>query len=162
MFTDTPEGRKYIEDVSKHIVAEYASEELDLFDELMAEYIADPTPPDLSTSSEDDALAFGLNEVIVAVTPAATAMTTAVLAYIIKDFAPLIQEKSAEWIKANINRIFAKKDEKKGDDGFQPLTRDQLKEVKRIARRQAKKFGMETDMAHKMVEALIGALVLAK
>jgi hypothetical protein len=162
MWTETTEVRKYIEEVSKRIVSEFASEELELFDELIAEYFADPTPPALSDSGDDDPLAFGVSEVLVAVTPAAGAMVTAVLTYVLAETTEVIKEESAEKIKKRMKDIFSpEKEDKEDDDKPQPLTRDQLEHVKKLARRQAKKFGMEPDLANKMADALIGAIVLA-
>lgn len=159
MWTETTEARKYIEEVSKRIVTEFASEELELFDELIADYFADPTPPDLSASGDDDPLAFGVGGVLVAVTPAAGAMVSAVLTFVLTEATEVIKEESAEKIKKRIKDIFSPENE--DDDGPQPLTRDQLEQVKKLARRQAKRFGMEPDVANKMADALIGAIVLA-
>lgn len=159
MWTETAEGRRYIGEVSKRIVTEVAPEELDLFDELIEEYFADPTPPDASAPTSDDPLAFGLGATLVAVTPAAAAIVSAVLTYVMTEAIKTIQEESAEAIKRKIKALF--NPEKKDDEGPPPLTRDQLEQVKKLARRQAKKFGMELDLANKMANALIGALVLA-
>lgn len=162
MWTETTEGRKFIKDISKHIVAESAPEELELFNELIAEYFADPTPPDLTDSGSDDALAFGIGEVLVAVTPAIAAMVTAVLTYVLTEATEVIKVESAEKIKKRIKNIFSpEKKDKEDSDRPQPLTKDQLEQVKKLARRQAKKFGMEPAQANKMAEALIGAIVLA-
>jgi hypothetical protein len=162
MWTETTEGREYIEEVSKRIVTEFAPEELDLFDDLIAEYFVDPTPPDLSDSGGDDALAFGVGEVLVAVTPAAAAVVTAVLTHVLTEATEVIKEESAAKIKKGIKDIFGpEKKDKQDDDEPQPLTRDQLEQVKKLARRQAKKFGLEPDLANKMADALVGALVLA-
>jgi len=70
-----------------------------------------------------------------------------------------VQEGASDAIKAQIKAAFAPK---KKESGPTPLSQDQLRQVKRIARSQAKKYGMDPEMAGKMAEALIGALVLAK
>ncbi len=48
MWTETTEGRKFIQEISRGIVGEVAPEEMDMFDELVMEYFQDPTPPNLS------------------------------------------------------------------------------------------------------------------
>ncbi len=163
MWTETSEGQEYIKEVSKRIVTEFAPEELDLFDDLITEYFVDPTSPDLTKSRGDDALAFGVGEVLVAVTPAAAAMVTAVLTRVFTEVVEVIkEEESGEKIKETIKGIFSREEKDSiDDDKPQPLTSDQLEQVKKLARRQAKKFGLEHDLANKMADALIGALVLA-
>lgn len=70
MWTETTEGRKFVQEISKSLVIQIAPEELDLFDELVEEYFQDPTPPNVSSSTPDDPLGFGSAETLVAITPA--------------------------------------------------------------------------------------------
>ena len=159
MWLETPDGRVYVERISKEIVSDIAPEELDLFDELIDEYYDNPAPPDLSSAKGDDPLGFGVSAALMAaVTPAAAAMVSAVLAYVLKEVVKAVQEESADAIKKQIRSLFHL--EKKGD-GPEPLTQDQLEAVKKIARREAKKFGMEPDQARNMANALVGCLALA-
>ena len=89
-------------------------------------------------------------------------MVSTVSNYLISEASELIKSESAEKIKENIKAIF-NPETKDGEDkeAAQPLTKDQLETIKKLARSQAKKFGMESKQANKMAEALIGALVLA-
>ena len=162
MWTETAEGRAYVEEVSRCVVDEVAPEELDLFGDLMAEYFADPTPPAAGDVQRDDALGFGLGEALIAVTPAAAAMVTAVLAHVLAEAGDALKEESGNRVKDAIKRLFnPEKEEAEKRPRPQPLSTDQMKQVRRIARREAIKFGLDPDVASKMATALIGALALA-
>lgn len=166
MWTDTPDGRKLIQELSKNIVVEIAPEEMDLFDELVAEYFHDPTPPDLTAKPKDDPLGFGLGEVLIAVTPAATAMVNAVLNHLFTESVNAAKEESADIVKIKIKKLFhpERKDEKpatKDDKEVRPLNKEQLEQVKKLARKQAIKFGIHSDKAEKMANALVGSLALS-
>ena len=78
MWTDTPEGRQLIENLSRQVVDETAPEELDMFDELLADYYANPQPPATQTQADDDPLAFGVAEAFIAVTPVAAAIVSSI------------------------------------------------------------------------------------
>jgi hypothetical protein len=163
MWTETTEGREYIKAISKNMVSEFAPEEMELFDELIAEYFADPTPPGLTESDTDDELAFGIGEVMTAVTPAATAMATAVLTLILTQFTEALETESAEIIKTRIKDILnSKVAEEEVTAKPEALTQEQLMMIRELARKQAKKFGMKSRQANKMEEALIGSIVLVE
>lgn len=166
MWTQSSEGHKLIQEISKNIVVEVAPEEMDLFDELVVEYFQDSTPPDLSAKPKDDPLGFGLGEVLIAATPAVAAMVDVVLNYLVNEIIKAAQGESAELIKRKIKVLFnpEKKDEKTGkpgQDDVVPLTKEQLEQVKKLARKQAIKFGIGPDKAEKMANALIGSLALS-
>lgn len=166
MWTDTPEGRKLIQELSKDIVAETAPEEMDLFDELVMEYFNNPAPPDLSAKPKDDPLGFGLNEVLIAVTPAAAAMVNEVLKHLMTESIGAVKDESSDMVKKKVKKLFnpEKKDDqptKKDDGEVRPLNKEQLEQVKKLARKQAIKFGIGPDKAEKMANALVGSLVLS-
>ena len=56
MWTDAPEDRAFVAELSRDVIAEVAPEEIALFDQLVAEYYADPTAPDRAAQADDDAL----------------------------------------------------------------------------------------------------------
>jgi hypothetical protein len=147
MLTETQEGRQYIENVSKSIVTQISPEEMEFFDELVAEYYEDPTPP----RSKDAELGFGIGGVIVAITPAAIAMVTAVISYLLTEVTDIVKDKTTE----NLKDIFSK------DKDPEPYTKEQLKQIRKIARREAKRFGMDTATANDMSDAMVGLLHLS-
>lgn len=74
----------FTKSIARLIVAQVAPQELPLFPDLAELYFDDPTPPDLSPTSHYDPLSMGLGEVLVAVTPAATAVAVFILAQLTK------------------------------------------------------------------------------
>lgn len=158
MWTETTEGRKFIEEISQGLVTQVAPEELELFDELMEEYFRDPTPPDLSTTTKDDPLGFGLAETLVAVTPAAASVVSVVLTYLLTEVIRATQEEAATALKNKIKAFFNPEQDESGPT----LTEAQLEQVKKLARKQAVQFGLNAKQAEKMSNALVGSLALAK
>jgi hypothetical protein len=146
------------------VVTEVAPEELDLFDELIGEYFRNPAPPKPGTASPDDPLGFGLGETMAAVVPAAGAMVSVAIQFILTEFVNTTTEETAEAMKAKIRSLFKKEENQvapeKQDSGVHPLTKEQLEAVKKLARKQAVQFGISPEEANKMANALIGSLAL--
>lgn len=150
MWTETAEGRKYIEKFSKTIVSEVAPDELEFFDELVAEYYEDPSPQ----ASKDAALGFGVGGLAV-VTPAVIAMLTTVLSYLLAEVTP-------EVIKRTLDDIIKREEqEAQKEAGAVSLTKEQLDLVMKIARREAGRHGVEATVAANLAKAVVGAIVLA-
>jgi len=163
MWSETAEGRKVIQGISRDIVDQFAPEELELFDDLVQEYFQDPRPPDSSSEPKDDPLGFGLSETLIAVTPAAMAMVSGVLNYLTTDIVKVAQEEITEAVKEKIKALFNSSKEnsdQKLKNEIPPLTIEQLEQVKKLARKQAIQFGIKPEQAEKMSNALIGLLAL--
>jgi hypothetical protein len=156
MFRDTPEGRELITSVSKDIVAAVAPEELPLFEELAAEYFADPRPPKKTGRAQDDPLGFGLSEALVVVTPAASAMVTAAFTHILAEIFKSTKDEESKKLREKIKSIVYK------DKSAEPLNLEQLEEVRKVAFEQARLFGIPENQAHQMADALVGRLVMKK
>ncbi len=155
MLTETTEWRQLVVDLSKQMVTQVAPEELDLFDELIEEYFDNPTPPDLSESDDEDALGFGLNELAMAITPAAAAAASSAVGYILSEVLKSAQEEGAAILAKKVRKLL------NPEDKAEALTTEQLRQVRRLALTQAKIFGMESGQARSMADALIGSLALA-
>jgi hypothetical protein len=162
MWDETEEGRNYVEAVSRLVVAEIDADELEFFDELVEEYYEDPHPP----KAADAAMGSGFGETLVAITPAAMAMATAVLSHVLTELTGVLKEETTEALKAALQRLFRPEEEGKtpesGDDeGPAPFTKEQLEEIRRIARREARRFGVDSTTATNMAYAVVGALAVA-
>ena len=154
MWTDTPEGRELVTRVSQDLVSQVAPEELDLFDELIADYYANPSPP--SRSGSDDPLAFGLEGMLVAATtPAAAAMVTTAISYIATEVLKVTQEESIKSLLTKIRAYFHPKDKAKA------LTPAQLRQVYEATRGEAAAFDLPPEEADRLARALVGTLVLS-
>lgn len=167
MWTETDEGRQYVKQISKGIIDQVAPEESDLFDDLITDYFQNPVPPDLSDPGKDDPLGFGLGEILIAATPAAAAIVSSVLNYLMTEAVKTGKAEAAEVLKQRIKSLFHPEENKdkaggnKDHKDIPPLTREQLVEVKRIVHQQAAKFGLSPGKAELMAAATIGTLALA-
>ena len=159
MWTETQQGRELIRELSKDIVSQVAPEEMDLFDELLEQYLENPEPPPQVPLTEDDPLGSGLTEIMIVATPAAAAMANVVLGYLLGEVIKATKEESAALIRKKVHDLFNAEEPSQSPA---PLTREQLELVKKLARKQASQFGFTADKAEKMANALIGALTLAK
>ena len=158
MWTESSEGHKLIQEFSKEIVEEVAPEEMDLFDELVTEYFRDPTPPDDVQNPKDDPLGFGIEETLIAVTPAAAAVVNIVINYLLTEFIKIGESERTEAVKQKIKGLFGSKNKDK--DQPPPLTKDQLENIRKLALKQAIKFRIPREKAESMADALIGSLAL--
>jgi hypothetical protein len=153
MWIQTPEGDEVVRDLSKQLVEQFAPEELEMFDELYNDYQKHPNPPAVAPGA-DDPLGSGLGELIVAVTPAASAMATAVVSFVLSEVLKAAQEESSEKIKARVKALFNPKVKEKAA----ALTPEQLDKVQKLAAKRAMDFGLSPEKAKQMSLALIGSL----
>lgn len=153
MWTQTPEGDQFAQELSRQLVSEFAPEELEMFDELYTDYKKHPTGLSAERGT-DDALGSGLGELVVAVTPAASAMVTAVLSFVVSEVLKASQEEAGEKIKAKVRAVFNPKTPPKAA----PLSPEQLDEVRKLAAKRAVDFGLSPEKAKQMALALVGSL----
>ena len=148
------EARPMAKHVAKYIVENNAPEEMDLFDELAEEYFSDPTPPDRSRAAEDDPLAFGVEGIIVAATPAALAMVSTAVTYIAREVLKASQEQAAGYLVNEIKKRF------NPQSPDVALNNAQLNHVYQAAVKEGVAYGMEQSQAEMMARSLAGTLVL--
>jgi hypothetical protein len=150
--------RALIEELSQQVISEVAPEELDIFDDLSAEYFADPTPPDLNAQESDDALGFGLNEVLIAATPAANAMIGIVLAFAIQTVIQAAGDETSDFVRGRIKALFGKGAKQEAPR----FSQDQLRHMRQIAEAEAKRFGLDDQAAAAMADSLFRRMVLGE
>ena len=153
MWIQTLEGDQFVQEVSKQLVSQFAPEELDIFDELYSEYKMHPAGLP-SEQGRDDPLGSGLGEMIVAITPAASAMATAVVSFVVSEVLKASQEEASEKIKAKVKGVF----NPKASEKQAPLSPEQLEKVKKLAAKRALDFGLSPEKAKQMSLALVGSL----
>lgn len=151
-WTDTPEGQAFITEMARGTVSELAPEEMDLFDEMAQDYFADPTPAMPGEGTSDDALGFGLEAALVAVTPAATAMASAVIGFLVSEAIDITADQAIEPI---LRRIF----KRERRDNALALNVAQLARIKTLAIQQAVDHGMDTAEAERMASTMVGSLI---
>ncbi len=158
MIIDSTDEHKLVSELSKEIVSQIAPEEIELFDELMQEYFDNPVPPDLTVDESDDALGFGLSEVMVAITPAAAAVTIAALNFIVSNLQQFTKEQSADLSSRDLRQFFANR--KKAAVAEALLTPAQLEELRHITQSMAIQYGMDDERAAAMTNAMLVTLML--
>lgn len=161
MWKGTVEERAVIEEISKDLVTQFAPAELDLFSELAQDYFDDPTPLTAS-KHRDDPLGFGGSDLIVAATPVAMAMVSAVITFVTAEALKAAKDESAEVIKKKVKALFKKFGAPNEPGAVPALTKEQLEQVKKLTLKQAADFGMDAATAEKMSNALIGSLAIGK
>jgi hypothetical protein len=160
MTTSIVDDRELIAELSKQIVDQVAPEEADLFDELIDDYFADPSPPDLSATDADDALGFGLGELMVAFTPAAAAVASAAIAFVVSAMTQAARDESAEQIRAKLKQLLVNKGS--AQVSRPQLTPSELEQLRKIARDTASLYGMDAAHADSMANAMLVTLVLGQ
>lgn len=145
------EERELVAELSEAVVARVAPEELDLFDDLLAGYYADPTPPTVSAGHSDNALGFGLGDVVVAVTPAAAAAASTAIRFLVR--ASNSDGKTAETLKATLAAGSA------GTTARMSLTPEQLRELRQVTAATAGQYGMDPARAEEMANAVLVRLM---
>lgn len=158
MWSDSPEGKTLIEGLARDLLNDVAPEEMDMFDELAQDYFADASPPDFKKGPADDALGFGMGEMLTAATPALMAVASGVIGYIVQE---VFQSAQQETIIAGLKALLRRRAEQ--TTAAAPsirLTEAQLAHIRQIALQQAEAYGLGQAEAEQMVHALIGRLVL--
>jgi hypothetical protein len=155
MWKDSPEERELVTSASYDIVAQIAPEELDLFDELMADYYAKPSPATKGHATDDDPLAFGIEDVMVVATPAVAAMLTTAIGFVIKEVIKATQEESATVITARIRSLFHP------ETGTAMLAKAELQHIYDIGLETAVDFGLPAEEGKLLAQALLTRFALS-
>jgi len=149
------EDHKLIEEILKPIIEELAPEETDLFGYLLEQYQANPSPSGPKMQLKDDPIGFGPGDIVMAITPAATAALLAMLNYL-RDQAG--QQIFADgWTNA---RQKIKKWFKSQKESINPIEREQLIKIRQVAIRQAISYGLDKADAEKLADGIIGRLAI--
>ena len=144
--------QELVTEIAKTIVREVAPEEIDLFDELLHDYFADPTPPSLSAKPVDDPLGWGAGEVLVDATTAAAAMVSASLGFI----ADSTNDRAGGQLRQYLTA-------KQQDPTTRPLlSSDLLSALRQVALTTARQYGMDAERAESMANAMLVTLMLGE
>ncbi len=148
--------RKLVEALALVVVTEVAPEEAEFFDELAAKVYAQPATD--RKDKNDEVLTFGLEGLVTSLSPAAIAMVSAVLPFIVKEILlPGLKDAGSEEVKKWLLALF-----RRGKpDEVPALTGAQLRRVQERARAEAIAFGVDQTTAERMAKALVGTLATA-
>lgn len=154
------DDRELITALSKQIVDEIAPEEADLFDELIGDYFADPSPPDLSATAADDPLGFGLGELMVAVTPAAAAMAAAAIPFIVGAVAQAAGNAGVAQVRGWLKQRLRGEDDR--SRAALQLPPEEMKTLRRIMSDTARQYGMNDAQSEAMVNVVLVRFLLGE
>src|SRR5574341_2140968 len=138
MSTTKFEDHDFVNGLARELVVKFAPEEIDMFDDLAKEFYKAPTAPNVDDQSNDP-LGFGLNEMLLAITPVALAMTNAVLNFIATSALEALKEQSSERIHTEIKKLF-KAFDKEDHQLLLQFNREEIPILRRIAIQEAEKF----------------------
>lgn len=156
MWSGSTDEQQMIAELSKDLVTRVAPEELDIFDDLLQDYFENPQPPDRTAKAGDDALGFGLGEVMIAMTPVAAAVATAALNFLLQAVLKAAQDETVAQVRSRLKPLF----ERKAKADKLSLTTEQLKQLRDTARASAEQYGLDAKQAAQLTNALLVALML--
>ncbi|MDQ2997591.1 MAG: hypothetical protein M3R61_11115 [Chloroflexota bacterium] len=156
--TDNSEQRDLILMLARAIVHDAAPEELDLFDEYAVAYLDNPDPRAHKQQAPDSPLASGIPDILQAITPVATAMASAAIAYLLPTTAQIVREGVSDVFKERLKLFLSRKAIRRPVANPSPISVEQLNHIRRIAIQQARQFGISAAEADILANALIGQL----
>ena len=153
MWINTPESRQVVTEVSRELVAEIAPEELEVVDELLADYYANPTVHE----SKDNPLGFG-SEFLAASTPVIAMALQTLFNFILNEVWVAAQKESAILIAEKMKSLFNPKKEQ-AEPGL-GLTREQLEKAKQLVKKEAIRGGMNPKKAEDLALKVVARISL--
>ncbi len=153
MWINTPEGKQVVTELSKELVAEVAPEELELVDELLNDYYANPAVHE----TKDNPLGFG-SELLAASTPVIAMALQTVFNFILNEVWVSAQKESAVLIAQKIKSLFNPTKEK--EEPALGLTREQLEKAKKLIKKEAMRGGMKPKKAEELALKIVGRIAL--
>jgi hypothetical protein len=155
MWIETAEGMRLIRELARAIVTRVAPEELELFDDLIEEYFNNPIPPDRARIRDDDPLAFGVDDDVAVVTPAAAAMTTTVIEQILSRTVEVAEPQTSEAVRRRLEELLEPERRVRGGE---TVGHGELEQILDSGRRRALDFGMGENLALSMEGVLVSTL----
>ena len=153
MWINTPEGKQVVTDVSRDLVAEFAPEELELVDELLDDYYANPTVHE----AKDNPLGFG-SELLAASTPVIAMALQTLFNFILNEVWVSAQKESAVLIAEKMKALFNPTKEKA--EPSLGLTLEQLEKAKQLIKKEAMRGGMKPKKAEDLALKIVGRIAL--
>ena len=183
MQNDPSEVRTFAYYFAKKVIGDVAPDEIDAFDELAQDYYQNPDQSASANRGEsDDALGFGLEEALIAFTPAVLAAAGQVFNYLLNQATDALKEEGGQALRRRIAAAFTPKPKQSGKPSApapasQPpapvsppqrpvqkappdFSRDQLSQMKQIALRELRKNGLPAPEAERVANAMVVKLAM--
>jgi len=163
---ESSDDRELIVEVSRDVVAAVAPEEMVLFRPMSTAYF--DSPDRLAQAPKDDLLGFGAGDAVVALTPVALSVMSAVLTYLRREVAQATNKEVTQIIDEQLHALFRRFHRR--EPGAPPapapaapapgLSKEQLAEVGRLAFEHARAMHVPQGRARLLADAVVGSLVL--
>jgi NifB/MoaA-like Fe-S oxidoreductase len=155
MWNKTEESRQLLAEISKEFISEIAPEELEYADELLEEYHQHPPQ---ESEHDDDPLAFG-GDILVAATPVIAMVLEAIFRFLLDEAIKSAKEEAATLVAKKIKNFF--NPAVNGKEEKSTLTADQLKKIRELTKKEARRGGMSAKKAEDLALKVVGRLSLA-
>ena len=152
MWNDTPEGKQLVKEISKEIVAGIAPEEMELVDELLEDYYANPVVPE----NKDNPLGFG-SELLAASTPVIAMALQTLFNFVLNEVWVSAQKEGAVLIAQKMKALLHP-DKEKAEPAL-GLTQEQLERAKKLIKKEAMRGGMNPKKAEDLALKIVGRIV---
>jgi len=107
-----------------------------------------------------DMLGFGIETAVILLTPIAITVARDVLGYLRDQVTQLASDKGKQGVDSLIARLTGEKGHE-GEEDPEPLTEEQLEEVRELAVEKAKQLKLDDDRAALLADSLVGSLATA-
>jgi len=154
VWSDTPESKQLVTEVSKEIIAEIAPEELEFVDELLNDYYSNP----IVHETKDNPLGFG-SELLAASAPVVAMALQTFFNFILGEVWTSTQKEGAVLIAQKMKALINPTQEKP-EPGF-GLTRDQLAKAKQLIKKEAIRGGMKPQKAEDLAVKIVARIALS-
>lgn len=153
MWINTPESKQLVTDVSRELVAEVAPEELELVDELLADYYANPSIHE----AKDNPLGFG-SELLAASTPVVAMALQTFFSFVLNEVWVSAQKEGAALLAQRMKALLNPAKEK--EEPALGLSREQLEKAKQLIKKEAMRGGMKPKKAEDLALKIAARIAL--
>jgi hypothetical protein len=151
--------KQLVGDLSRDLVTQVAPQELPLFRANSEVFFRNPDELAVNRKAKDDMLGFGDGGIIVLITPVVLMVTQQVVLFVIEQVKKSAQEQGSALIDESVKKMFKKfrpVDGKKPN----PLTAEQLAQVRKVALKKAQELKLSDERARLLADALVGSLAI--
>jgi hypothetical protein len=146
-----------VRELAERIVAAVAPDEVGMFPALADVYVADPKRVLSRSGDREESLGFGVGEVELLLTPAAVYVAAAVMDHLAETIGRGVADGGKQAIRRLIRRW---RNEQPVADRPAELTRDQVRDVRRVVLEKARVAGLDDTTARMVADTVVAGLVL--
>jgi hypothetical protein len=158
MWNDNAEDRALVTELSRRVVAEIEPDELPLFDDLIAEYFTESTPPAETDVVTDEPLGYSLGRTPSSITPVAATLASNLLNHLLTETLKLNPNGgSQDDFKPKVKALFGASEAEPVD-----LGQDEMERTHAMIVRQAKSMDLDDHQAKQAADVLLGHLVTSR